>query len=251
MDKNPALAVAAFDPLNGAGISLDLHIFELLSVKAFGLLTAVLPQDPSGVKAVRRLSRKLIEEQLRPLLRGKLAGLKVSIAAEAIQLLPAIAAEVEGPKVFDPIVWAGGVRVMEDEEARFLQHRVFPLFDLITPNLEEARFFAEESLPPPQLCRLLGQKWGCAVLLKGGHSREKVDYLWDGRQLHEIKPPRVFPYEVHGTGCFLSSAITALMVKGRNLVEAVKEARLLLDRVYESSMAWGEGKRLIHFKVDL
>ncbi len=251
MDKNPALVIAAFDPLNGAGISLDLHVFELLFVKSFGLLTAILPQDPSGVKAVHRLSGELLQQQLRPLLRGRLSGLKVSIAAEATQLLPYIVTKVEGPKVFDPIVWAGGMRVMKDEEARFLQQRVFPLFDLVTPNLDEARFFAGRELPAPELCEQLGKSWNCAVLLKGGHSQDKVDYLWDGKQLHEIEPPRIFPYEVHGTGCFLSSAITALMIKGWDLVEAVKRARLLLDRAYESSIVWGEGKRLIHFKVDL
>lgn len=252
MDKHPVLTIAGFDPLNSAGVTLDLHVLENFGFKAFAVVTAILPQSPEEVLSVHRLNRELIEEQLRPLLEEEISGLKVSIAAEAIPLLPQLCVKIKGPKVFDPIVRAGGKKVMTEEERSFLEKEVFPLFDLITPNLEEAFYFLrKEEKDLRKTLILLAERWNTSVLLKGGHTPEKKDLLFFQGRIYEFPPGRLFPFELHGTGCLLSSSILAYLIKGHSLPEAVEKGKSIIEKTFESSFSPGKGKSLIFLKVDL
>ena len=68
-----------------------------------------------------------------------------------------------------------------------------------------------------------------AVLIKGGHlSGDVVSDLLQvaGAAPYWMRAPRIATANTHGTGCTLSSAITAYLALGLSLVDAVEAARV-------------------------
>jgi hydroxymethylpyrimidine/phosphomethylpyrimidine kinase len=66
-----------------------------------------------------------------------------------------------------------------------------------------------------------------AVLLKGGHLEGggSPDLLLDDAGAVIFEAVRIETKNTHGTGCTLSSAIAALLARGAELREAVREAK--------------------------
>ncbi len=235
-----AFVLSAIDPLHGAGFTLDLQVLQNFGVKAVGVPTGILPQDPSGVKGSIFFPEKWLEESFNPIKNLRFSGLKVSILGNSLGILKDVLERVEGPKVLDPILWAGGMKVSSVSVIREIASE----FDLITPNIPEAKEILGKELSPVDLCLTLQKEFSTSVLLKGGHSEGKVDYLcFEGRVLSFV-PRAIFPYEVHGTGCLLSSAILGLLMKGKGLKKAVAEAKEFLEEKYRTAVTLGSGKRV-------
>ena len=78
----------------------------------------------------------------------------------------------------------------------------------------------------------MGDKFGCAVLLKGGHlAGDPVNFLWDGNGLHRWKFSRLKDVNTHGSGCMLSASITARLATGDSLIKSVASG---LNTVYRA-----------------
>ncbi len=236
-----ALVISAIDPLNGAGFTLDLRVIEEMGIKAVGVPTGLLPQSPEGVKEVFFFSPSWLEQAISPLLGLEISGLKASILGNFPEyLLREVLGKVKGPKILDPILWAGGKGVETGKRLREL----ISLFDIVTPNIPEAREILGEELHPRKLCEKLAEEFQVTVLLKGGHSPEKTDYFCHQGKTLIFPPPEIFPYEVHGTGCLLSSALLAFLLSGLGPLEAVREARTYLYRHYRGAVSLGKGKKI-------
>ena len=124
-----------------------------------------------------------------------------------------------------------------------------PLAHLITPNLPEAGALLGQPSPATarqwrrRRERLLGL--GPAnVLLKGGHlaGATSPDLLLSGGERLWLESTRIATRHTHGTGCTLSSAITALLARGRPLPDAVAEAKRWLTE----AIAAGDGLGIGH-----
>lgn len=69
------------------------------------------------------------------------------------------------------------------------------------------------------------------VLVKGGHlTGDAVDYLCTPEGVHKLACKRVDSPNTHGTGCTLSSAITANLAHGMDMLSAVTKAKKLYHR---------------------
>jgi hydroxymethylpyrimidine kinase/phosphomethylpyrimidine kinase len=88
-----------------------------------------------------------------------------------------------------------------------------------------------------------------AVLVKGGHMEtEATDVLFDGREFHIFRAPKIATRETRGTGCTLSSAIAALLARGCDVPEAVARAKQYLSEILRAAPDIGHGARpLNHF----
>jgi len=245
LDKNAALVISAIDPLNGAGFTLDITLLEIMGIKAMGIPTALLPQDTSGVRELTLLEPAPLLKSFNLLMSViKLHGLKVSIMGKLIEYIPEIIRRIKGPKVFDPIIEPGGFRIYENADNLM---EIIPLFDIITPNIPEAReILSDDISSPEELCKKMANVFGIPVYLKGGHSDAKIDYFCNTEnELVKFLPERIFKYEVHGTGCFFSTALLGYLLKGFKMEEALLKARQLLSLAYEKALDTGKGKRLI------
>ena len=89
--------------------------------------------------------------------------------------------------------------------------------------------------------------YGCAVLVKGGHSiNDANDFLYgkadDGKIIAKwFTGKRIANPNTHGTGCTLSSAIAANLAKGESLVNAVEKAKDYISSALSAMLDLGKG----------
>lgn len=99
--------------------------------------------------------------------------------------------------------------------------------DLITPNYNEILKLDSHEKSIKIITEKLSKK--CAVLLKGGHNPEEigVDYLYLKKEFFQFNPKtdKTIIFEKHGSGCVLSSAITANLALEQNLKTACINAK--------------------------
>lgn len=241
------LTIAGSDSGGGAGIQGDLKTFEAFGVYGASVVTAVTAQNTTAVTAVHEIPAPVVDAQLRAVLEdlppaavkiGMLTGVP-AVRSIARRLRP------EGlPLVLDPVMIAkSGARLLRAGTLSALVRELLPLATLVTPNLPEASVLAGFPIRGEADAKLAARRIQAlgprAVLIKGGHAEgaELVDGLLDGRTWHRFSGTRIPTRHTHGTGCTLSSAITALLAKGETLPDAVERAvryvRLAIERAPE------------------
>jgi hydroxymethylpyrimidine/phosphomethylpyrimidine kinase len=247
-----ALTVAGSDSGGGAGIQADLKVFAALGVHGTSAVTCLTAQNPRRVLAVEACSPGFLRRQLEAVF----AELRPSAAKTGMLYSEAIIREVAAflrrtpriPLVVDPVMVASsGARLLKTSAVEALCSKLLPLAALVTPNLAEAEILARQALRSPEdmraAARRLHERFGCAVLVKGGHLRgcnEAVDILYDGQQEWLLNAPFVRGVKTHGTGCTYSAAITAFLARGHRLPQAVQEAKGYITRAIASSRRAGK-----------
>jgi hydroxymethylpyrimidine/phosphomethylpyrimidine kinase len=223
------ISIGGYDPSAGAGVLLDIGIFERLGYRGFGVLTAVTAQNPERVDRVFPLAARAIMGQFDRLSEmAVVAGIKVGMIGTSGNLAAVgliLAREARIPRVIDPVF-------RSSSGALLLEKKAWPRYldvlggkaDLITPNLDEAEILVGGPVRSVQAMRKaaaeITRATGIPCLIKGGHlAGRPVDVLYDGRAFTDFEQERV-ARDVHGTGCFLSSAILGRLAEGRTLKEA-------------------------------
>lgn len=223
------VSIAGYDPSGGAGVLLDIAVFKGLGFRGFGILSSVTAQNPGRVSSVTALPARVLAGQHRALVEAfDLAGYKVGMLGSAANLAATariLAANPCVPRVVDPVLRASSGAVLLEKLA---WPRLLPLLrkkaTLITPNLEEAfaltgiRVRTVEDMK--EAAREIHRAALVPCLVKGGHlAGRPFDVLFDGKGFKIFEHSRVRG-DVHGTGCFLSSAILGFLARGRPLEEA-------------------------------
>ncbi|MBM3824399.1 MAG: bifunctional hydroxymethylpyrimidine kinase/phosphomethylpyrimidine kinase [Verrucomicrobia bacterium] len=249
-----ALTIAGSDSGGGAGVQADLKVFATVGVHGLSALTCVTAQNPREVMAVEPISGPLLKLQIEAVRREFAPSAVKTGMLYSERLIRIVAGEVQSgvlkgiPLVVDPVMVAtSGARLLKPEAIRVMVRLLLPQAALMTPNLDEAEILAETRIHTPEDLRLaaktLHQRWGCAVLAKGGHlrgMREAIDVFYDGRQEWLLAAPFVKGVSTHGTGCTYSAAITAHLAKGWSLLAAVRAAKEIVTRSIRNSVRAGE-----------
>lgn len=138
--------------------------------------------------------------------------------------------------VVDPVMIAtSGARLLDKSAVRVLIDQLIPLADVLTPNLPEAEALTGIKIRTgrdgERAATILRDFGAQAVLLKGGHGhgREVSDRWFDARGSFEIRNPRL-PFDAHGTGCTLSSALAAQLAQGATPRVAARRAIAFVQR---------------------
>ncbi len=243
MRRVVALTIAGSDSGGNAGIQADLRAFHVFGVHGCTVLAALTAQNPFGVRGILTADAEFVGMQLDAVLEAyAVSALKTGMLASP-DVIEAVADRLvlhnRISKVMDPVMVAtSGARLLQDEAVATLTGVLLPLATLITPNLPEAEVLAGHAIVGREAivgaARKLGDTFGTAVLIKGGHSdaEEAEDVLYDGECVYRIATPRIDqPVSTHGTGCSLSAAIAAALACGKTLLDAVVEGKAY---VYES-----------------
>jgi hydroxymethylpyrimidine/phosphomethylpyrimidine kinase len=255
-----ALTIAGSDSSGGAGIQADLKTFAALGVYGASVITALTAQNTQGVSAIDPVPPEFVTAQIDAVFGDLDVGaVKVGMVAQ-LSTIEAVAAGLRrySPKhvVLDPVMVAtSGDRLLATEAVDALRTKLIPLASLITPNLPEAAALLGEDVASDaadierQGKRLLAL--GCpAVLIKGGHAdgAESVDYLIEAKRTARLAAPRLATKNTHGTGCSLSSAITAYLAKGEAMESAVRNAKTWISAAIAAAdrFSVGHGRGPIH-----
>lgn len=247
-----ALTIAGSDSGGGAGIQADLKTFHAFGVFGTSAITAITVQNTRGVSAVHPVPVATVRAQI-DALAGDLPAdaCKTGMLATA-ELVRAVSEALRehgpGQYVLDPVMVAtSGHRLLDADAERSVAELLVPLAALVTPNLDEAAILigepVEDEAAMERAARRLVEMGARAALLKGGHLRgdELVDVLWDGREMHRWRRPRLETRNTHGTGCTLSAAVTAGLAAGRPLPTAVAEALDYVNRAMLTAPGLGAG----------
>ena len=248
-----AVTIAASDSGGGAGIQADLLTFAAHGVYGATVLVAATAQNTRGIRAIEPLSPSIIREQMDavfPDLRPSAVKIGALLDEKRVR---AVAAGLRRHRaknvVLDPVMIAkGGTRLLSAAAVKTLARELFPLCDLVTPNLPETEalcgFRIRSDPDRREAARALVASGAGAVLIKGGHARgvRVSDLLFDGRRFREFVNPRISTRATHGTGCTLSSAIAANLALGLGLGESVRRAIVFLRSGLKRGIFPGRGR---------
>ncbi len=238
-----ALTIAGSDSGGNAGIQADLRTFHGFGVHGCTAIAALTAQNPLGVTGVLTADADFLGKQLDAIFACYTVGaIKTGMLANSELIEAAVSRLAEHsaiPTEVDPVMVAtSGARLMEDRAVETLKCRLIPLATLLTPNWPEAEVLLGRPLTERGeailAARELAARYGCAILLKGGHDAVNPgeDLLCIGDRLIALSTQVVTdPLSTHGTGCTLSSAIAASLALGRGLEAAVVEGKAY---VYEA-----------------
>ena len=136
----PVLTIAGSDCSGGAGIQADLKTMTVHKVYGMSALTALTAQNTMGVTAIETVSKAFLKGQLESIFEDiPPVAIKIGMLGRA-DLVETVVVAIEKYKpgfvVVDPVLVAtSGAKLGEDEVKYAMKERLFPLADLITPNL--------------------------------------------------------------------------------------------------------------------
>jgi hydroxymethylpyrimidine/phosphomethylpyrimidine kinase len=246
-----ALTVAGSDSGGGAGIQADLKTFAALGVFGMSAITAITAQNTCGVTNIRALDGEIIRDQIAAVYCDiAVDAVKIGMLADAeITMVVAEALKVHGARniVVDPVMISkSGSHLLKPDAVAALKEYLFPLADVVTPNLHEASaivgFPVEDRQGMEKAALAIKDMGPRHVVVKGGHlPGDACDLLYDGNKFTTFANKRIDTIHTHGTGCTFSSAIAASVAKGATMEDAVREAKRYITMAITHGFALGKG----------
>lgn len=255
------LTIAGSDSSGGAGIQADLKTFIANGTYGMSAITALTAQNTTGVSDIMNVSPAFLGEQIDAICQDIFPdAVKIGMISNP-ELVKVIAQKIKEYElkhiILDPVmVSTNGSTLMDEQAIVTLKSDLFPLADIITPNLYEAEILAdikiESKSDMEKAAQIIEAKLGTSVLVKGGHSKTKAqDVLYFNDQLEWFEGKVIQNDNTHGTGCTLSSAIAANLAKGMKLTDAVARAKSYLTGALAADLNLGKGSGPLNHHYDL
>lgn len=264
----PLLTIAGSDSGGAAGLQADLKTWAVLGANTaqglYGMcaVTAVTAQNSERVAAIHYLPPQMIAAQIDAVLSDYgAAAIKTGFLgrADIVEVVAERLAywrnmDLSGfPKpdrsrsfiVIDPVLVNHRGEAMFGPEVTAAYRRwLFPLADLVTPNMAEARLLGVMGGAPgsggpgementSETARLLVK----GAMRTGG---EIVDVFQDGARL-ELPQPFIDTLNTHGSGDALSAAICAYLALGHDWPDAIRRAQAYTLAAIRRGAAWRLG----------
>src|SRR5690606_8647224 len=131
--------------------------------------------------------------------------------------------------VWDPVLKSSTkfefIKINDD----LILNEVLSKIDLITPNYDEIMILFPDFISDKPW---VNNEITTAILLKGSHNEAAfgTDYLFQRSSVTELLPSNINFQPKHGSGCVLSSAISANLALGYDLKTACSEAKLYIEK---------------------
>ena len=253
------LSIAGSDSGGGAGIQADIKAISACGSYAMTAITAITVQNTLGVAGIHPVPSSYVADQMAAVIED------IGVDAVKIGMLPSIetverVADVLrrygiSRVVVDPVmVSTSGSCLSGEEVMASIRELLFPLAELITPNIPEAEFLTGLTIRSDsdfaEAAAELQSQGAKNVLLKAGHcdGGTVADHLYEGKQCTVFRYDRIETNNTHGTGCTLSSAIAAFLAQGYSLREAVERAEAYVHEAIRrgSDYAIGHGHGPLH-----
>lgn len=232
-----AMTIAGSDSGGGAGIQADLRTFSYFRVFGTSAITAVTFQNPLEVTGIEAVSPDGVRAQIATVRKAvdiTAAKTGMLFSAEIIEAAAAAMRDFTGPLVVDPVmISTSGKKLLQDSAVDALRNILIPQAAWITPNLPEAEVLAGRKIgsggDAVNAARECAEKWGCSVVVKGGHAEgsqasDIVVHQGHILLLNTLRVP-VRGNSDHGTGCTFSAALTAQLALGTEWKTALIRAK--------------------------
>ena len=246
-----ALTIAGSDCSGGAGIQADLKTFCSNGVYGMSVITSITSQNTTGVYGVFDIPPEQTASQLDAVFTDIFPNaVKIGMISSS-DIIETIAKKLNeySPKniVLDTVmVSTSGHRLLADDALFALSAQLFPLADIITPNIPEAQILSgmtiKNAADMERAAEDISSKHDVDVLIKGGHSiNDSSDFLFGKEHKQWFHSRRIDNPNTHGTGCTLSSAIAANLAKGMSMENAVGTAKEYISAALAAGLNLGKG----------
>ena len=255
--KTPrVLIIAGSDSSGGAGIQADIKTLTAFKVYSMTAITAITSQNTNGVSGVESVSIDLIKKQIEDCISDiGVDAIKIGMVnkAEIFNLIFETLKkyqiiEKNIPIILDPVMFAkGGFPLLESEAISALKEFVNKVDCILTPNIPEAETLSGLEISNKndmiKAAKTINIDGTSRIFLKGGHLNETYlyDILYDKNNFFEFYSKKIDTKNTHGTGCTISSAITANLSKGLSLYESVSIAHKYVNKSILKAPNLGSG----------
>lgn len=253
-----ALTIAGSDPTGGAGLQLDIKVFNHFGVYGLSCVSALTAQNTYEVSSIHAVDKDIIERQLSVLLsdiRPDAIKTGMLFSSYAIKTVSKFIKGLDLQNlIIDPVtISSTGTSLLEEDALNALLVELFPLSKVITPNIYEASILSGVNISSEddmEKAAIKLKETGTEnVIITGGHFdetyKETFDLLYDGKRFYKIEGKRI-KGEYHGTGCAYSAALTANIAKGLSVFESAKRAKAFVEEAIRNAYQFGKGMRLLH-----
>ena len=232
------LSIAGSDPSGGAGIQCDLKTFMAHKVYGMAIPTMLTIQNTQSLIATHPVPPSQLRDQIKHLL-ADISPNAIKIGAlsdyKQAQVLHECLQNFQGSIVWDPVlISSSGHNLMVPEDISSTVQLLSQIVTLATPNhLEQVHFVNAH----------------CAILTTNGENSDSSIITDELKTLngktHHYTHPKYQTKNTHGTGCTLSSSITANLAKGLELhlscSEAIRYCVYLLSKSNKYDLGSGNG----------
>lgn len=238
-DRPIVLCLAGYDPTGGAGVLADVKTVEQHACLGMAVITAITVQTEDACIQVKWQTIDQIKAAITPLLENySIQWVKIGMI-ENIETLLSVCRFLKAINPGIHIIWdsvvasSGGFTFIDHWEPPALIS-LYSMLYLITPNADEVKLLTRKSDEQQAAISIAAY---CSVLVTGGHRQVKKgeDLLFFKKQVAVLKPGVPEFADKHGTGCILSSAITANLANGYSLEEACIQAKHYIERIANSN----------------
>lgn len=228
------VTIAGFDPSAGAGVLADIKTFEQHKVCGFAINTGNTIQTENEFIEMQWTDINFVLKTLAVLFDNySISAVKIGIVP-SLDLLKDIVFLIKKCSPNTKIVWDTVLKSTTNFDFLNIENQnllleILKKINLITPNYKEILQLVSNANNAETAAQILSNY--CGVLLKGGHNPNEigVDYLYSDRKVYQLLPKTTNCTEKHGSGCVLSSAITANIALGCDLKTACKKAKLYTE----------------------
>lgn len=234
------LTIAGFDPSAGAGILADIKTFEQHHVYGFAINTGNTIQTENEFFEIQWSDLAFVLKSIEKLFDNyTIEVVKIGIVP-TLDYLKQIVFAIKNSSPKTKIIWDTVLKSSTDFDFLNIENQAILIeilkeIDLITPNYNEVQklfpdFNFDSKTPPSGVGGLL---------LKGGHNPNKIgyDYLFLENEFFSLTPnsKNSLISEKHGSGCVLSSAITANLALKQDLKTACVNAKKYIETYLQSN----------------
>jgi len=254
MRKPIVWTIAGADSGGGAGIQADIKVINLLGAHDCSAITALTAQNTIGTGRLEWTAPDMLSAQLEAL-KADLPPAAVKLGmlgtAATVEMVAAFLKNAKSPfTICDPVlISSSGAFLLEASAWAVLTEKLFPVVDMITPNIPEAEHLLGMEIATPADIEAAAKKALTTgvkeVLIKGGHGSHDMelssDYWSNGKEHAWLSSPRVETKHSHGTGCVLSAAIATARALGYRPLDSIIVAKAYLNQGLRQAPGLGSG----------
>jgi len=215
------LAISGSDILSGGGMQADLATYAAFGVKGFVALTSIVTAVDGNYR-IHAIDKALFQEQLDSFAHMQFDAIKIGLLPNidlARQMQTFLKTRSE-PVILDPVlVFKEAEDATVTELSDFIRSQLFPLAQIITPNLKEAESLAEMPIQSVSELEIAARKLYASgarrIVIKGGARLDvayAIDGYFDGKHFQLFKEP-LLKQNNTGAGCTFASSIASLSLE--------------------------------------
>ncbi len=252
--------MAGLDPSACAGIIVDLKTLMAWRMYGAGVVTAITSQNTQHVDAVYPAPMEVIGSQLESIVADiEIHAVKIGLMpnAKTIELIAELIRTFKLTNiVVDPIFRSStGYEFADEKMIQAYKDKLFPLAEVITPNLYEAKILSgidvHDITTMKEASQKIQQQFGPKnVVITGGHLESRAsDVIFDGIRHSVFDAPKLGTNNTRGLGCTFSTIIAVHLAKKMKAVVAIDPAKKYLARAMVHPFKIGTGNGPINHNV--